>query len=92
MAKGYIVVDMPGNCRHIRGDEHGCPFGGMTCNIDPLNIRDVMQHLKDGTKPDWCPIKEIPAKAHSEVEVNEYYVVGLMDGRDDLIDEMFGGI
>lgn len=55
MAKGIIVVDeIPGNCRNIRGDKNGCPYGGMFCQI---KIEDVMEHVKSGTKPDWCPIK-----------------------------------
>ena len=56
MAKGIIVVDkVPHTCQHIRGNkEDGCPFGGMVCQI--CNT-DVMKHVKNGTKPDWCPIK-----------------------------------
>lgn len=53
MAKGIIVVDVPENCRNIRGDEKGCPFGGMACQIKQ---EDVMKHVSEGTKPDWCPI------------------------------------
>lgn len=54
MSKGIIVVDkIPENCRNIRGEkEKGCPFGGMVYQIKQ---EDVMKHIEDGTKPDWCP-------------------------------------
>lgn len=54
MAKGIIVVDIPESCRNIRGDKNGCLFGGMVCQIEQ---EDVMKHVKNGTKPSWCPIK-----------------------------------
>lgn len=57
MSKGYILVDVPENCRCIRGDEKGCQFGGMVCLV---SRRDVMKHISEGTKPDWCPIRELP--------------------------------
>lgn len=60
MSKGIIVVDkMSVNCRNIRGDKNGCPFGGMVCQI---NKEDVMEHVKNGTKPNWCPIKPMPER------------------------------
>ena len=60
MAKGIIVLDeIPGNCSNIRGDENGCPYGGMVCQITGI---DVMEHVIKGTKPDWCPIKLMPER------------------------------
>lgn len=61
MAKGIIVLDkIPRTCQHIRGNkEEGCPFGGMVCQICDT---DVMEHVVRGTKPDWCPIKQIPER------------------------------
>lgn len=58
MAKGIIVLnEVPKTCQHIRGNEEdGCPFGGMVCQICDT---DVMKHVKNGTKPDWCPIKNM---------------------------------
>lgn len=59
MAKGIIVVDkVPENCRNIMGEkEKDCPYGGMECKIAK---KDAMEHVKRGTKPDWCPIKPVP--------------------------------
>ena len=60
MAKGIIVLDeIPGNCRNIRGDENGCLYGGMVCQIVG---KDVMEHVIKGTKPDWCPIRSVPER------------------------------
>lgn len=58
MSKGIIVVNkIPQTCQHIRGnEEHGCPFGGMVCQITQ---DDVYHHVRDGSKPDRCPIKPI---------------------------------
>ena len=48
---------MPETCQHKRGNpEHGCCFGGATCRI---THEDVTPHVRDGTKPEWCPVKEI---------------------------------
>ena len=61
MSKGIIVVDkIPQTCQHIRGNkEEGCPFGGMVCQITQ---NDVYTHVRDGSKPDWCPIRPMPEK------------------------------
>lgn len=64
MSKGIIVVDKaPENCRNIRGDKNGCPYGGMVCQISQ---EDVIEHVKNGTKPDWCPIHMMPDKLESD--------------------------
>lgn len=59
MSNGIIVVDkIPLTCQHIRGNkEEGCPFGGMVCQITQ---NDVYVHVRDGSKPDWCPIRPVP--------------------------------
>lgn len=61
MQKGIIVVDkIPQTCQHIRGNkEEGCPFGGMVCQITQ---NDVYPHVRDGSKPEWCPIRPMPEK------------------------------
>ncbi len=58
MGKAVLVIDIPETCQHIGGNkEHGCPFAGMYCLI---KIEDTMEHVKNGTKPDWCPLKPLP--------------------------------
>lgn len=54
------IKNMPNNCRNVRGDkENVCHFGGMVCKITE---KDVMKHVVSGTKPDFCPLEEIPEK------------------------------
>lgn len=60
MKKGMVIVDMPETCQHKQGNpEHGCDFGGATCRI---THEDVSQYVRDGTKPEWCPVKEITGR------------------------------
>lgn len=89
MAKGMIVVDkIPRNCRNIRGDtENGCPHGGMVCQI---SLNDVMQHVQDGTRPDWCPIQHMPEKRneHDACYDSDFYRA---EGWNACIDEILKG-
>lgn len=88
MAKGIIVVDLPKSCRNIRGDENGCPFGGMVCQVKQ---KDVMNHVVKGTKPDWCPIKEMPSRKQVPgcfFMMDEVY--GKEIGFNDCLDEIEG--
>lgn len=83
MSKGIIVVDkIPRNCRNIRGDtENGCPYGGMVCQIAH---KDVMRHVQNGTKPDWCPIRPLLKKiGHAAISDADY-----MFGWNACIDEI----
>lgn len=61
MSKGIIVVDrIPATCCHIKGDgERGCIYGGMECK---LTHKVVQEYIDERTKPDWCPIREMPEK------------------------------
>lgn len=90
MAKGIIVLDVPESCRNIRGDENGCLFGGMVCQIKQ---KDVMNHVVKGTKPDWCPIKEIPARLE-EIKLpntkNGHKMEGFSTGFNACLDEIEG--
>ena len=90
MVKGIIVLDkIPRTCQHIRGNkEEGCPFGGMFCQICDT---DVMEHVIKGTKPDWCPIKEMPSRKQVPgcfFMMDEVY--GKEIGFNDCLDEIEG--
>lgn len=54
MEKGFIVVDVPKNCRecHLRTATGYCLPGRM----------DVFVYGLQNNKPDSCPIREFPAK------------------------------
>lgn len=86
MAKGIIVVDLPKSCRNIRGDENGCPFCGMVCQVKQ---KDVMKHVENGTKPDWCPIKSL-----EDMKDNKDYTLLATEhfrkGWNECIDEIEG--
>ena len=80
MAKGYIVVDMPKSCGYCKYSVIYKSNGAYWCQI-------MRKEVDDAPKPDWCPIKEIPAKVYHE----NYCDAGRYDkGWNDLIDEMFG--
>lgn len=58
MNKAILVIDMPESCNECRirfDDEYSnwCPYH----NPEP---NGVYQYVKDGTKPDWCPLKIAP--------------------------------
>lgn len=91
--KGIIVVDkIPENCRNIKGEEEiGCPFGGMVCQVKQ---KDVMSHVVEGTKPDWCPIRPMPEKKELTGDVSNVKSISeesIKIGWNDCIDEMLKG-
>ena len=92
MRKGIIVVDkIPQTCQHIRGNkEEGCPFGGMVCQITQ---NDVYPHVRDGSKPDWCPIHVIPMP-YEELRIphsiGDYQTKGFQRGWNGCIIEILG--
>lgn len=62
MAKGFVVVDMPDCCDM-------CSFGGIAHNSEfedgecfcTLLVKSV-DNIKEGEKPDWCPIQGLPKR------------------------------
>lgn len=91
MKEGIIVVDkIPKNCRNIKGDKYvGCPFGGMVCQITQ---KDVMSHVVKGTKPEWCPIKQIPEKKMCSMSIcidKEEY--NKRKGWNECVDQLLNG-
>lgn len=61
MSKGMIVVDkIPETCQNIKGNKHGCPYGGTVCKITQ---NDVFYFSRFGSKPGWCPIRPMSEKS-----------------------------
>lgn len=61
MKKAVLVIDMPENCKecHLKYDFES----RYICTNPKGKYRiDVTQYVKNETKPDWCPLKEIPEK------------------------------
>jgi hypothetical protein len=62
MSKAILVIDMPKSCKECNiqyEDEYSywCP-----CNHVKENTTDIYDHVINLTKPDWCPLKELPEK------------------------------
>lgn len=63
MAKGIIVLDMPESCEN-------CVFSGT--HASPLNDHyfcriSTMGVIPKGTKPDWCPIKNMSKEVEMQL-------------------------
>lgn len=80
MSKSVLVIDTPRKCI-------GCQFFGSTyylhCILASGNIEDIE------SKPDWCPLKPLPEKNTAENDMTDYQC-GLVDGRNQCIDEITG--
>lgn len=55
MAKGFILVDVPEKCLDCCCSESDNK--NLYCK---LNKKDNEDYVLRGTKPDWCPIRELP--------------------------------
>ena len=66
MSKAILVIDMPNSCIE-------CPCSDFdkqnVCQILVRPIDDETEGLD--SKPDWCPLKEVPEK-HEELSIEEY--------------------
>lgn len=92
--KGIIVLDVPEECRK-------CPFqevseeNHMWCLVSYLDdcSRVSKMILDEYSKPDWCPIKEIPARLE-EIKLpntkNGHKMEGFSTGFNACLDEIEG--
>ena len=60
MSKAILIIDMPKSCNECKircDDEYSnwCPYD----NPEP---NGVFQYVKNGAKPEWCPLKPMPEK------------------------------
>lgn len=83
MSKSVLVIDTPEDCyscylRMVSRDLH-------FCKVKSRRIKDVC------TKPDWCPLKPLPEKSTIENDMTDYQC-GMVDGRNQCIDEITGGV
>lgn len=79
MAKGYIIVDIPERCSNCVASDTYVTL----CRCTRKKI------TKPFSKPDWCPIRPQPERWERSKIMDEYED-GVSDGRNELIDEMFG--
>lgn len=88
MSKAVLVMDMPSSCLECPIGQNEsipletcirCPFG--KCAID----------AEVETRPDWCPLRELPEKITSWKGKSTNYQQGHRDGYNACIDELLKG-
>lgn len=79
MSKSILVIDTLENCGK-------CPcFLEVATDCCGVNGKDIDGH----SKPDWCPLKDVPKKLDEDIEdYEEMYYVG---GWNECIDEILKG-
>ena len=98
MSKSVLVIDTPENC-------YGCPFGTEYCgnleyeglceladclDCDVILMTEEHYDCESKSRPDWCPLKPLPEKSTIENDMTDYQC-GMVDGRNQCIDEITGG-
>lgn len=98
MSKSVLVIDAPENC-------YDCPFGTEYCgnleyagyceladclDCDVILITEEHYDCESKSRPDWCPLKPLPEKSTIENDMTDYQC-GMVDGRNQCIDEITGG-
>lgn len=98
MSKSALVIDTPENC-------YDCPFGISYCgeleyeglcelayclDYDVFLMTEEHYDCESKSRPDWCPLKPLPEKNTTENDMADYQC-GMVDGRNQYIDEIAGG-
>ena len=98
MSKSVLVIDTPENC-------YDCPFGTEYCgnlecegrceladclDYDVILMTEEHYDCESKSRPDWCPLKELPEKSTIENDMTDYQC-GMVNGRNQCIDEITGG-
>lgn len=98
MSKSVLVIDTPENC-------YDCPFGTAYCgefeyvgyceladclDYDVILMTEEHYDCESKSRPDWCPLKPLPEKNTTENDMTDYQC-GMVDGRNQCIDEITGG-
>lgn len=84
--KAILVTDMPDNCMEC--DVKFRDWQTHCCAGDDEK-REVWEYAINGTKPDWCPLREMPEREHDADLWDDYYR-GVEDGWNNCIDEILG--
>jgi hypothetical protein len=99
MSKSVLVIDYtPENC-------YDCPFGTEYCgnleyegrceladclDYDVILMTEEHYDCESKSRPEWCPLKPLPEKSTAENDMTDYQC-GMVDGRNQCIDEITGG-
>ena len=89
MSKSVLVMETP---------ERGCIFCSIGQNDSNCRITRIYCPIAEETAfneeveviPDWCPLKPLPEKNTTENDMTDYQC-GMVDGRNQCIDEITGG-
>ena len=99
MSKSVLVMNTPENC-------YDCPFGTGYCSnleyeclceladcldFDEILITEEHYDYESKSRPDWCPLKSLLEKNTTENDMTDYQC-GMVDGRNQCIDEIIGGM
>lgn len=89
MNKGIVVIDIPHNCFKckLKRRPYGMSFPeDMICGITEQSIHQYKPNNINGTKPEWCPIKDV----HDIIQDKSESKYGLyILGWNDCLDEIF---
>ena len=87
MSKAVLVIDMPSSCEEcILRNEGACfPVSKQT------SICGVYYTMKEGRKPDWCPLKPMPSKKPTIGKESDNDILCMNAGYNACIDELLKG-
>lgn len=88
MSKSVLVIDTPEKCIDC---EIGQNYSNIleTCVSCPVAGKWAIDKEAESI-PDWCPLKPLPEKSATENDMTDYQC-GMVDGRNQCIDEITGG-
>ena len=82
MRKSILVIETPKTCENCYMLSHNY------CNFQCLITGELIE--KSTNRPNWCPLKPLPEKNTTENDMTDYQC-GMVDGRNQCIDEITGG-
>lgn len=89
MSKSVLVMETPErgciSCS-IGQNDSNCRITRIYCPI----AEETAFNEEAETLPDWCPLKPLPEKNTTENDMTDYQC-GMVDGRNQCIDEITGG-
>lgn len=71
MKKAVLVIDMPYSCSECPL-VYGNDLSDWCYPMGHFN-GDVFRHTQDNTKPDWCPLREVPQIELSDIPYESDY-------------------
>ena len=96
MSKSVLVIDTPEKCLDCQfcfeldeGVQACCSISDDDKDTSLMKKIDCEYGYCQG-KPDWCPLHPLPEKSTIENDMTDYQC-GMVDGRNQCIDEIKGG-